>query len=322
VKALVVNCSTQFNLGAAKLANWLEGEGWQVDRARGDPGMFTLGYDLVALSVMFSWNAPMARDIAVRVRDRAEVWAGGPGLFALKSWWKRETGFEPHIGLDHRFEYQRGDYLMTFASRGCPVDCWFCIVPKLEGTTFTLNWWFQPAPILCDNNLSALPVDFQDHVIARYEQAEMVLRDANSGFEPLTFDGDTYERWRSILRGPWRFALDDMTELEQVHRMMEVLCDVARKRKRVYVLIGNEPMEACYERALKVLEWGGEPFCQPFIPLNSLNGVPKARFDWSVQTLRDFARYYNRYLWKYVPIWDYSNRKDEQAPLRSLRTGG
>jgi hypothetical protein len=88
----------------------------------------------------------------------------------------------------------------------------------------------------------------------------------------------------------------------------------------VYVLIGNEPMAPCYERAQKVLEWGGEPFCQPFIPLNSLDGAPKARFDWTVQSLKDFARYYNRFLWKYAPIWEYSNRQDEEPPLRSLRS--
>ena len=319
MNALVINCAQQYNLGAAKLADWLRSEGWTVSETKGDPGMFAFGFDLVCLSVIFSWDAVIAREVALRVKAHSEVWAGGPGLFALKSWWCNETGIEAHVGLDHRFERQRGDYSMTFASRGCPVDCWFCIVPRLEGTVFTLDWDFQPAPILCDNNLSALPDDFQDHVVARYQESNMTLKDANSGFEPRTFTEDTYRRWRSILRGPWRFAYDELAESEDVALMMSILKDVSRARKRVYVLIGNEPMEACYERAMKVVEWGGEPFCQPFIALNSLDRIPRARFDWSVQSLKDFARYFNRFLWKYTPLTEYHPRQSETPPFKHFR---
>lgn len=271
--------------------------------------MFAFGYDLVALSVIFSWEAPIAKRIALQVKANSDVWCGGPGMFALKSWWERNTALPMHQGLDPRFERQCGDYKMTFASRGCPVNCWFCIVPKLEGTEFALDWDFQPTPVLCDNNLSALPDDFQDHIIRRYRETGTPLLDANSGFEPLTFTEDTRRRWEPILRGPWRFAYDHMGETEQVKTMMDILRDVRPGRKRVYVLIGNEPFEACYERAQKVIEWGGEPFCQAFIPLNSLTGVPKARHDWTVQKLKDFMRYYNKFLWRNIKLSEYSPRR-------------
>src|SRR6201999_1918492 len=116
------------------------------------------------------WHALVAREIAMRVKDRCEVWVGGPGMFALKHWWTQQTGLAVVQGLDSRFERQRGQYRMTFASRGCPVNCAFCIVPRVEGVTFTLDWDFIPAPILCDNNLSALPIDFQAHIIRRYQE--------------------------------------------------------------------------------------------------------------------------------------------------------
>ena len=321
-RALVVNCSKQFNLGASKISDWLRAEGWDVTTMQGDQGMFTLGYGLVCLSVIFSWDALVAREIALRVKDSSEVWAGGPGLFALKKWWLKETGIHSHAGLDQRFEHQRGNYLMTFASRGCPVNCWFCIVPRLEGPDFTLDWEFRPAPILCDNNLSALPDEFQDHIVARYQATETELRDANSGFEPCTFTEETYQRWKPILQGPWRFAYDDMAETHEVAAMMRILRDEAPKRKRVYVLIGNEPVAECYERAMKVIEQGGEPFCQPFIPLNSLNRMPRARFDWSVQLLKDFARYFNRFLWRSLPLIDYKPRKQEGTPFASTTLQG
>ena len=320
-RALVVNCSGRYNLGALKLADWLR-QTHEVTYCNGDPGLFGLDYDLVCLSVVFSWHAPLARDIAIAVKDHAEVWAGGPGLFMLGVWWKRETGLDITKGLDPRFDKQRGDYLMTFASRGCPVNCYFCIVPRLEGLTFTLDWDFQPAPILCDNNISALPSEFQDHVVKRYRQAGVMLKDANSGFEPRAFTEETYLRWKDTLRGPWRFALDEMRELNEVLDMMRILKDVSPRKKLAWVLVGNEPIAQCHERAQKIIEHGGEPFCQYILPLTWL-GDPRTlrpRHDWTYRLGKDFCRYYNRRIWRAAPIYEYSGRKDESPPFHFLRS--
>lgn len=320
MRALVINCSEpHYNLGARKLADWLRSEGHTVEEWAGDPGMFAYGYDLVCLSVIFSWHAPIARDIAQRVSAHSDVWAGGPGLFALWKWWKDETGLTVQRGIDTRFDKQRGNYKMTFASRGCPVNCSFCIVPRLEGIEFTLDWDFQPAPVLCDNNLSALPADFQEHIIRRYQETSTRLGDANSGFEPRTFTEETYQRWKPILRGPWRFAFDEMSEEQWVRPMMDILKSESSKRKRVYVLIGNEPIAACYERAMKVIEWGGEPWCQYVLPLNWL-GNPAAirsRFDWTYRLGRDFARFFNRHYYKYTTIQQY--QAGQRTPFAAFR---
>lgn len=319
MKAAVVNCSGKhYNLGAAKLSNWLRDEGYVVQEFAGDPGLFLQGFDLVCLSVIFTWHAPIAREIAWRVKDHSEVWAGGPGLFQLVDWWRRETGLECQVGLDPRFDHQRGQYRMTFATRGCPVGCHFCIVPKLEGTEFSYDFDFEPAPILCDNNLSAVPVPFQEHILRRYVQTGIRLLDANSGFEPKYFDGDTYERWRGVLRGSWRFAFDIMPEWRQVHRMMVVLKEESPRKKQVYVLIGNEPIDTCYERAQKVIEWGGEPWCQPLMPLDTLDKEPSVRHNWTAQSLRDFARFYNCRLWRNATIAEYMPRKFEANPFSGM----
>ena len=281
-RALVVNCSTpHYNLGACKLSHWLSEHGYHTTSMEGDPGLFGYDHKLVCLSVIFSWHAPLARDIALRVKHHAEVWCGGPAMRALAGWWQRETGLSVCLGLDWRFERQRGHYTMTFASRGCPTGCWFCVVPLIEGRTFTLDWDFVPSPVLCDNNLSALPVDFQTHIISRYQDSGVALLDANSGFEPRYFDGGTYERWQPVLRGPWRLAFDELEEADAVSNMLGILREVPARRKQVYVLIGNEPMGSCYERCRKVIEWGGEPYCQPFMPLNTLERRPSVRHDWS-----------------------------------------
>ena len=311
MRTLVINCSAPHdNLGARKLTDWLRAQGHDVTYGEGDPGLFAYGHDLVCLSVIFSWHAPLARAIALRVRRQADVWCGGPGMFALTPWWNRETGLDCQRGLDDRFERQRGRYRMTFASRGCPVNCSFCIVPRLEGRTFTLDRDFVPAVTLCDNNLSALPVVFQAHILRRYHETETPLCDANSGFEPQTFDDETYRRWKPTLRGPWRFAFDTMSEEQDVQRMMHVLRHESPTRKQVYVLIGNEPIAACDERARKVIAWGGKPFCQPFMPLNALARTHlKIAYDWTAPLLKDFARYFNRHLWRSLSLRDYRPRK-------------
>ncbi len=315
-KALIVNCSApHYNLGAHKLADWLATQEYDVHYTDGDPGLFGYGYNLIGLSVIFSWHALLARTLALRLKAAAEVWCGGPGMFALANWWRKETGLEIVRGLDTRFDRRRGIYKMTFASRGCPVGCYFCLVPKLEGLTQSFDPGFIPALVLCDNNLSALPADYQDHIIARYQAFGMPLRDANSGFEPRTFDEDCYHRWKVILKGPWRFALDELRELPEVARMMQILKSEPASKKRVYCLVGNEPIAACYERAMKIVAWGGEPYCQFIKPLNYLGGPLKCRYNWTEQKGRDFCRFFNRYIWRYASLTDYRPRKEEAAPF-------
>ena len=72
-------------------------------------------------------------------------------------------------------------------------------------------------------------------------------------------------------------------------------------------------------RACKVIEWQGEPFCQPFIPLNALSRQHrKIAYDWTASLLIDFARYFNRHLWRTVSLRDYTNRKRELPPFTAL----
>lgn len=320
MKALGINASAPYyNLGARKLCDWLSSQGHEVVYHEGDPGLFGGHPDSVYISVIFSWHALVAREIALRYKSNANVGCGGPGMFALRKWWKEQTGLECHLGLDMCFERQRGNYRATFASRGCPVGCYFCIVPKVEGLEQTLDWDFQPAPMLCDNNLSALPIEFQEHIIRRYQETGTRLSDANSGFEPLTFDEGTYRRWKPILRGPWRFAFDTTSEEPQVKRMMDILSHESHKRKQVYVLIGNEPVAACYERAQKVIAWGGEPYVQPLMPLNALRRSDlKIAHDWTLDKLRDMQRFYNKHLWRSFHLREYKPRRYQPNPFLEI----
>lgn len=273
------------------LAEWREGE-------------------TVFISVAFTWRLNDAYKRAQFARAEGfRVIAGGPALFLIQN--KHLLADVAEIARDYPDAVAKHNPYATIASRGCPVGCWFCIVPAMEGRNFTLIPDFQVRPVLCDNNLSALPADYQMHIIRRYQESRINLLDANSGFEPITFTPDVYARWKSLInagRGPWRFAYDELKERDQVLRVMRMLVDEPRKRKRVYVLIGNEPVEDCLRRVHEVIEHGCEPHCQPLMKLNALQRKPWIRFDWTEQMLRDVARWSNKWIWKQVPFADYNNR--------------
>ena len=256
------------------------------------------------LSIVFTWHVDDAIARAVWLRALGyNVRFGGPGTLRFK----RELEEYGDVGGPAPQEIvvmHNPD--ATFASRGCPVGCWFCIVPKIEGREFTLIDDFTPRPVLCDNNLSALPAEFQDHIVRRYRETGVPLLDAQSGFEPATFSAEVYRRWESVNRGPWRFAFDEEAERADVERTMRMLRDVKNaRRKRVYVLIGNEPVDSCMDRIQSVIAWGGEPHVQPIIKLNARQKRPWVRFDWTEKHLKDVARWANRRLWKYVDFAGY-----------------
>lgn len=253
--------------------------------------------DTAYLSVVFSWDFDAAYSRAVMLRHMGyQVRVGGPGVFVMG---QRLAGVA-EVGGSIPDTVIRHNPMATFASRGCDVGCWFCIVPAMEGRTFTLIPDFQPRPILCDNNLSALPGEYQDHIIDRYQRAGVPLLDANSGFEPQTFDDEVYARWRRLNRGPWRFAYDELKEGEDVRRVLRMLKDLPASKKRVYVLIGNEQPLLCLYRIHQVIAWGGEPHVQPVMKLNARQKQPWVRKDlgWTAQSLRDMARWANRWIWR------------------------
>ena len=276
--------------------------------------------DTAYLSVVFSWRLPDAYQRAVWYKSQGyKVRAGGPGMFApsLRKYLSgvAELGGEVDALIHHNKD-------ATIASRGCPVGCYFCIVPKMEGKEFTLIPDFTPRPILCDNNLSALPVEYQAHIIEKYKRSGVQLLDANSGFEPRTFDTGTFARWKEINRGPWRFAYDETAEENEVHVVTQILKDEPGPKKRVYVLIGNEPFEPCYRRIMQVIEWGCEPHVQPLIALNALERRPIVRHDWTEQKLRDLARWANRWIWRTVPFSEYSPSESiKQAAAQMILPG-
>lgn len=273
------------------------------------------------ISVAFTWRLPEARKLVEYYYSCGvhRIIAGGPATFTQGKFLKDICEVPKLSDPDGRIPdtLVRHNPSATRASYGCPVGCWFCTVPKMDGKTFRLLPDFPVRPILCDDNLSALPADYQDHIVARYRDAGVPLIDANSGFEPATFDGEVFARWRPILKGPWRFGFDEATEGENVARAFRVLKDVSPRLKQVYTMIGHEPFEVCMDRIQRVIASGGEPYAQPFMKLNALKKEPAIRHDWTAERLRQVQRWVNRRIWRKHKFEEYdaSAKTNPNGPI-------
>jgi len=315
--AVVTVGSTKESLGALKLARWLRRGGWQVAELT-DVTMFDR-HDLYCFSAVFSWRLPRLVELAriARHQHGGEVWIGGPAVtfhHRNAEYVRRETGIEPHLGLDERFEREPGKYHMVYFSRGCPAytpACGFCPVPRLEGNDFRYYPDAEPAALLADNNLSALPDDYQDHIVGRYlKDWKRGVVDANSGFEPHTFAESTLERWQRFPLRCWRFGYDDLSEREQALDMMRRLRrhGYTGEKVMVYCLIGNEPIADCLKRLQEIIAEGYFPRPQRLRPLDWLgpDGTLPTFHDWDEKTLTACQRFYSyKALWGRMKPHDY-----------------
>lgn len=276
------------------------------------------------ISIAFTWKVREAVRIAEYYAGLGyRVRAGGPALFTQPMQHMiREVAEIGNDGVGFLPDaIRRHNPFATTASRGCPVGCWYCIVPAMEGEEFTLLPDFTPRPILTDNNLSALPADYQQHIVDRYIQTGVKLIDANSGFEPKTFDEEVFWRWAPINKGVWRFGLDETQETEDVRRVIAMLRrnGVGARKIQVYVMIGHEPFADCMARIRHVIEWGGEPYVQPVMKLNAKEKKPWVRHDWTKPLLSKVQRWVNGHYWKYTDFDNYD--VNARSPRKTVDGG-
>jgi hypothetical protein len=271
--------------------------------------------DTAFISVVFSWDVDeaLARVFWYRAAGY-KVRVGGPGVFTAKR--ARDFDGLAQVGGSIPGVQTRHNPMATKATTGCSKDCWFCIVPAMEGPIEQLPD-FVPRPVLTDNNLSAIDADYQRYIVERYQAAGVPLLDANSGFEPETFDEDVLERWWPINQGPWRFGLDETGEIDEVERVVRMLKrrDVPAKKIRPYVMIGHEPFDLCMERIQRIFALGGEPYVQYIIKLNARRKEPWVQHDWTADRLKQVHRWVNGHAWRKCEFKDFkanAKTKDER----------
>jgi hypothetical protein len=297
-----------YNLGIAKAANWWKAQGAEVATIAPPLTIFDdIAVDVAMVSAIFSWHVRDALTVAKSLRRRGiAVEVGGPGFFALRHVALME-GFTAQISPDPRFDRMPGTYDAVFWSRGCPAyNCSLgypkdgskpiCLVPEMEGSRFTLIEEANPARLILDNNLSALPLAYQRMIVERTLAAGFDWVDCNSGFEPASFKPETAALWNRLPLKAWRYAYDEIGERKAVLKVIGILdaLGIARRKSHIYCIAGNEPLEECEQRVKEIREWGCVPVVQRRRPLDYMGGPLPCVHGWSERKLIDFQRWGNR----------------------------
>lgn len=205
------------------------------------------------ISVPFTWLMEDAQKIAALHKGKGPVRIGGPGTMQPS-----ECDVVDPI-LFH-------NPLATFTTRGCPNRCGFCAVPKIEGEFKELSHW-RPAPMVCDNNLTAASLTHFRRVIDSLKVFPYV--DFNQGFEARRFTPEIADICGE-LRCHIRFAFDSWGAEQSVKDAIDLCRQRATKDITVFVLIGYKDTPAEAQAKLEeVRSWGVLPTPMRYQPLDA-----------------------------------------------------
>lgn len=213
----------------------------------GDPPLF-LPDDIteVHVSVTFSWDLPEAERLCEAWQRIAPVKMGGPA-----------TG-------ERGEEFTPGMYVkqgVTFTSRGCPNNCWFCIVPKRDGKLRELK--IQPGNIVQDDNLLACS---EDHIRAVFRMLESQHGiKLSGGLEAKRLKPWHVELFEKVKVQEAFFAYDTPDDWEPLVEAAKTLKEsqwYSAKKCRCFCLIGypKDTIDAAEKRLTDVLKLGFFPY--------------------------------------------------------------
>ena len=208
---------------------------------------WTIGPTLY-LSVPFTWLLPQVRALAEK--HDGPVAAGGPAVQLMPDYLKGTVKtLNPSVPIEPLLFHHP---LATFSSRGCPNECLFCGVKKLEGSFVQLKEW-RLAPILCDNNLLAATRAHFNRVIERLKcLPDATLRiqpvDFNQGLEAGLLKPHHARRMAELKAVKVRFAFDHINKESAVADAIRLCRKHGLKNFGVYVLVGynDTPDDALY----------------------------------------------------------------------------
>jgi len=263
--------------------------------------------DTAYVSIPFTWALPRAYQRCVWWANLGyKVRAGGPAVSLMPGYLKDVADIGGEVDA-----LPRHNAYATLTSRGCPKRCPFCAVPKIEGDLRELPYW-EPRPIVCDNNLLACSRRHFDRVIDSLKGIKGV--DFNQGLDATLLTPYHAERLAELDLQVVRLAWDWIGLEGQVMRAIDTLtkAGIPHRRIRCYVLIGfnDTPDDALYR--LETLKGQGVlPNPQRYQPLHTLRKDSYVAPGWTERKLRDFMRYWSRQNWlKSIPFEEYVARKE------------
>ena len=299
MKIAVINSSPEvYNLATHRIARYHWGLGDEVAITNGGalflPEVWQA--EKAYFSCIFTWDLPAMVTNINLLKDRGvAIEIGGPATTAMPLWVENQTGIKSHVGLDNRFEFVKGDFKMSYSSRGCRNKCLWCAVPRTEPFCVEYDDFNIPVgehPQLNDNCILNTSLEHQKLVVEKLKDVLSV--DINSGFEAALFTEEAYKLYSQLHLARWRLAFDSMKVEKEFERATAILRNHGIRYSAIstYVLIGfpGTSMGENIYRLEKTRELGCTPYPQRYVPLNSLKHKYTAKgFDnFELERLRSY----------------------------------
>jgi hypothetical protein len=308
----VINCSSVYNLGAKKIEKYHRDRGLDQVFPSNSVNMWSLRCEKAYLSAIFTTDLNRLCEEANKLKSAGvEVEIGGPAPTAMPGYVEKQCGIKPHVRLDNRFECVKGNFSMSFTSRGCPNHCPWCIVPKIEIEAIEYHDFAIPVgnnPIISDNNILATSVEHQQLVVKRLRGVRNL--DINSGFEAALFNQDSYKLYSKLELKCWRTAFDTMDVENDFVRTVNILKrhGVGYRDIIVYVLIGfpGSTFEDCVYRLEKAQELGCSPYPMLYRPINRIDSRDYVAPGFDPEQLKRLQLYWiNPNAWRSCPFEEF-----------------
>lgn len=196
------------------------------------------------VSIPFTWNLPVVKAKLQQTSFFFErVVVGGPATYLMPDY----LSDIEYVKIGHEMPgvLQRINPQATKTTKGCIRNCYFCGVPKFEGTFRELDEW-PNLPIVCDNNLLASSKKHFDKAIDRLKIHDHV--DFNQGLDIRLLTKYHAGRFAELKKPLIRIALDNMRWQKEWEKAYRILRDagIPKRSIRSYALIGcdSSPEEA------------------------------------------------------------------------------
>jgi len=249
------------NLPLMKLSAYYKQQGDRVDWY--DP-MFGGHYDKVFMSKVFTFTKDYQYNI-----NADEIIRGGTGYKTHRISWEDYSNIDK---LDYAIEHSYPDYEIYhtdkaygFLTRGCPMDCDFCIVGKKEGyvsvqvAELSEFWRGQKEIVLLDPNMTASK---DCNKLFRELINTKASIEINQGISILFMDDEKADLLNQMKLKILHFAWDQKNNLiyEKLKYFRPLLKYDGRKL-RVYVLTNfNTSHDYDLERIYKLRELDYDPY--------------------------------------------------------------
>jgi hypothetical protein len=210
------------------------------------PGFFIPEIKEVHVSVLFTYDLPIAEKLAKEWERIAPVKIGGPAL--------GDSGDEFIPG-----KYIKKGFVVT--SRGCPNHCWFCKVWKNEGQKM------RELPVcegynLLDSNLLACSETHISKVFEMLSRQKTPI-EFSGGLEAAKFKPWHAEKISKLRLSQIFFAYDTPDDLDPLVEAGKLLrsAGIGFKKSRCYVLIGyrGDTFEHAEKRLMQTVKAGFLP---------------------------------------------------------------